>query len=498
MKITAATMNVLGLLMLFLGSSQGQRIRGSLKGTQQKLPQQQHTSQPEQQQPEINAQRKLANTDTDHGEEETETAATAAPSMAPSVSLAPSQAPTNRPTRSHSSVELMLIQNNYTVWGGIEFYTAEDSYWNKALQFVEATDDSNSFPDWRTAQRYALACIFYSTNGVSTDYTNSLFSAAMHGFTFDWLHTWQLTNPAHQDDECSWYGVVCNANNEVTELNLKANWLTGSFPAETKILASSLEVLDLEFNLLSNRDTEQLWWIAYLNNLRVFNIGKTGFEFDEGLPVELKNLTKLTDLVIYSTFFSGPIDDSVFDDMESLVYLDMGALDLEGPLPASLQTLSNLTYAYLDYAGFSGNLTEFIGDGTGFESIKELWMDSNDIDGPIPTEIGGLTSLQSLSITECDLEGSIPTEIGSLSNMKQMWLYDNQLTGDFPTEIGGLLDLKIFKAHSNDLGGTMPIEICTRRYYNVLDDLTADCDNGEVTCAHTNANDCCSCCGPNC
>ena len=99
-----------------------------------------------------------------------------APSMKPTTSLAPSSTPSisaqpsASPTRIVSDMELMLRTNHPEVFETEEKQTFsehdESSNWMKALRYVEET--STDMEDWRIAQRYALASIFYATNGVET------------------------------------------------------------------------------------------------------------------------------------------------------------------------------------------------------------------------------------------------------------------------------------------------------------------------------------------
>ena len=119
-----------------------------------------------------------------------------------------------------------------------------------------------------------------------------------------------------------------------------------------------------------------------------------------------------------------------------------------------------------------------------------LWLDSNRIEGTIPTEIGLLTDLASVSMSNCTLAGTIPTEIGNLKDLRRLWLFDNNLTGQIPTQLSGL-PLEIFEGHKNKLTGNMPQGLCSvigKSDYKYKA-LTSDC-NGEVTCDDS----CCTTC----
>mmetsp|Transcript_8036 Transcript_8036/g.17942 ORF Transcript_8036/g.17942 Transcript_8036/m.17942 type:complete len:515 (-) Transcript_8036:136-1680(-) len=495
-------------LLLLVGPSEGRRIRGgSLLKTKGDDAETTTTL--------FSKLRRQLNSDSGNGAEEGATPAPSSPptaqpttspttstdapstSGAPTLSDAPtaipSPQPTDTPTAAWSTVRTALVNGNYTLWDGIEFTAGQESYWVKALEFLEATSDG--MPDWRIGQRYALACIFYATNGVATPITDSYF---WPGFTFDWLQKWLLEDSytlAQRREECDWHGVVCDANGVVTELNLNQNYLTGTFPKETVILAPSLKILNLERNtLLSNRGKDETWFLGQLTQLTLLNLAETSFEYDMGLPPALEHLVNLEYLIASETLFSGPIDDYIFANMNSLQSLDLQVNNFEGDLPMTLKNLP-LKYVYLGATSLNGDLSTFIGDGSQFAELQELWLDGNDITGPIPTQLGGITTLKSLSLTSNELDGQIPSELAALTNMAQMFFYRNKLTGAIPTEIASLTKLETFMVHENDLTGAMPNGMCKPQGGGTFERLTADCHE-EVSCYFGNsANNCCTCCG---
>ena len=60
------------------------------------------------------------------------------------------------------------------------------------------------------------------------------------------------------------------------------------------------------------------------------------------------------------------------------------------------------------------------------------------------------------------LTGSIPPEIGNLTNLTHLYLRDNQLTGIIPPEIGNLTNLILLSLINNQLTGLIPDEICNQ------------------------------------
>ena len=106
--------------------------------------------------------------------------------------------------------------------------------------------------------------------------------------------------------------------------------------------------------------------------------------------------------------------------------------NLTGPIPAEL-----------------GNLT----------SLTGLSLDFNQLSGPIPAELGNLTSLTSLGLKSNNLTGSIPAELGNLTYLTRLFLDFNQLSGPIPAELGNLAALHSLRLDFNQLSGLVPLPV---------------------------------------
>ena len=114
-----------------------------------------------------------------------------------------------------------------------------------------------------------------------------------------------------------------------------------------------------------------------------------------------------------------------------VVGLQLRFNELTGPIPAELGNLSSLT---------------------GLDLV------ANELTGPIPAELGNLTNLESMELSSNELAG-IPPELGNLSSLTQLWLGDNELTGPIPAELGNLTNLETLYLSANDLTGPIPAEL---------------------------------------
>lgn len=116
----------------------------------------------------------------------------------------------------------------------------------------------------------------------------------------------------------------------------------------------------------------------------------------------------------------------------------------------------HVTGIYLDINELSGPLPAQLGSLSGLRSLY-LW--NNRISGVIPSEIGSLLDLEGLDLGSNELTGGIPSAIGGLSKLKDCNLDFNRLTGAIPAEIGNLVDLEYLLLNSNKLSGTIPVQM---------------------------------------
>ncbi|MEM7127847.1 MAG: leucine-rich repeat domain-containing protein [Chloroflexota bacterium] len=91
--------------------------------------------------------------------------------------------------------------------------------------------------------------------------------------------------------------------------------------------------------------------------------------------------------------------------------------------------------------------------------VTKLDLQSNQLSGTIPAEVGNLSVLEELLLFNNQLSGEIPVELGNLSALQQLWLAVNQLTGPIPTELGNLTNLVALRLEYNGLNETMPTSL---------------------------------------
>lgn len=105
-----------------------------------------------------------------------------------------------------------------------------------AFRWLQSSVNAQISSDDQLLQRYALASLFYATQG------------SQWKSTVSWLS---------EEDECLWYttsdaGVLCDSKGRLTEINLESNNLQGTLPMEIGLLADSLGTFHIQRSLRSS------------------------------------------------------------------------------------------------------------------------------------------------------------------------------------------------------------------------------------------------------
>ena len=96
-----------------------------------------------------------------------------------------------------------------------------------------------------------------------------------------------------------------------------------------------------------------------------------------------------------------------------------------------------------------GPLDEWYGVGADADGrVETLHLGYNDLSGPIPPEMGGLSNLEWLHLYSNSLSGPIPPELGDLSELLRLHMHNNaDLEGELPSSFSKLTSLEDFLAH---------------------------------------------------
>ena len=136
--------------------------------------------------------------------------------------------------------------------------------------------------------------------------------------------------------------------------------------------------------------------------------------------------------------------------------LSLNSNQLTGSIPIELGSLANLTVLSLWSNQLSGPIPAKLGN---LANLTYLHLGYNQLTGSIPAELGDLTNLTRLGLHNNQISGAIPTELGNLANLQFLALANNPLTGSIPAELGNLVNLTGLYFYSNQLSGSIPTEL---------------------------------------
>ena len=163
----------------------------------------------------------------------------------------------------------VLIEAVYV--GATDFpFNNEDTAENMALKWLTTDDDLHLCPDSNNLfQRFFMAALYFHLGGETwSDCTVQECSGNLF---------------LSEVPECTWNGIVCNADGAIKEIHLNGRNVTGSLPDEIGLL-DSLEVIAMDDNQLSGK-----------------------------IPESLGSLSKLTVVDLDNNSLTGPIPESLFN-----------------------------------------------------------------------------------------------------------------------------------------------------------------------------------------
>ncbi len=335
----------------------------------------------------------------------------------------------------------------------------------------------------------------------------------------NWTNPWNLFEPMSEwngivltADGCGVRSLSLSNNNLIGTipaslgslaslfyLDLSRNQLSGDIPIELGNLGS-LGTLDLEHNELNGSIPVELG-----NLSSMYYLALSGNQLSGSIPPELGSLTALTDLYLYANQLNASIPAEL-GNLSNLNYLWLHNNQLSGCYPQDLCNLNLNSYNFTgnaelpsggsnqSFADFcAGNITCnsscLASDSLALVALYNSsngpnWTNTWDLSQPVSTWYGVSLSLDACNVVELNIQsnqlsGSLPSELGNLTELTYLNLQANQLSGTIPMEIGSLSKLTLLNFASNQLSGTIPIEISNLSNLNVLE-LSANQLSGTI------------------
>jgi Leucine-rich repeat (LRR) protein len=267
-----------------------------------------------------------------------------------------------------------------------------------------------------------------------------------HGLTASWRNS---------TDCCTWEGITCNTNREVTEVSLASRGLEGHISPSLGSL-KGMQRLNLSGNSLSGSLQFGLMFSSSIVSVDVsFNrLGGDLLELPASIPRH-----PLQVLNISSNFFTGSFPSTTWEKTNNLIALSASNNSFTGQMPSSY-CISAPLLAFLDlsYNQFSGHIPPGLGKCSALIVLK---AGHNKMTGILPDELFNATSLEYLSLSNNGLEGTLDAEhIFKLKNLVFLDLAMTGLSGKIPDSIGQLKKLEELHLEHNNMSGVLPTSLC--------------------------------------
>ncbi|KAM3324829.1 hypothetical protein P3S67_005981 [Capsicum chacoense] len=278
----------------------------------------------------------------------------------------------------------------------------------------------------------------------------------------------------HIKDCCSWNGFHCDKiMGQVIELDLRCSGLQGKFHTNSSLFQlSNLKRLALSYNdffgsLISPKFNE-------LSSLMLLDLSDSGFR---GLiPAEISHLSKLQDLRIWTVdpygLRLGPYNfELLLKNLMQLRELYLDSVNISSTIPLSLS--SYLTTLWLPGAELREALPERVFD---LSNLETLSLSFNSLTGPIPSNLQGpipkslldLQGLYALSISQNNLSGQIASTVCNLNSLTVLDLGSNILNGTIPQCLGEMNVLQVLDLNNNHLSGTINTTFTTENRLRII------------------------------
>ncbi|WZY93181.1 hypothetical protein YC2023_065510 [Brassica napus] len=168
-------------------------------------------------------------------------------------------------------------------------------------------------------------------------------------------------------------------------------------------------------------------------------------------PPEFGNLTRLLEIDLSRNYLNGTIPMTL--SRTPLEILSVTGNRLSGPIPPQLGDVTTLTNLLLSANNFTGQLPQPL---INLKNLTNFRIDGNSLSGKIPEFIGNWTQLDRLDLQGTSMSGPIPASISNLRNLTELRITDlNGPAFDFP-DLRNLINIKRLVLRNCLIRGRIP------------------------------------------
>ena len=164
---------------------------------------------------------------------------------------------------------------------------------------------------------------------------------------------------------------------------------------------------------------------------------------------------------------AGMLPEGESFNLPYLIVLDLSKqIGLEGTLPSSWSTMSQLTDILLAGTSISGTLPP---EWSNMASLSNLLLSNTRIHGALPPEWGSMPQLKDLFLHSTNIGSILPAAWSNMSQLSVLDLGKTSIGGTLPPEWAAMESLTMIELSESVVEGTLPPEWSTMRHLKILD-----------------------------
>jgi len=251
-------------------------------------------------------------------------------------------------------------------------------------------------------ERESLEAIYNATNG--------------HNWTNN--DGWRNETLGH----CQWYGISCNADSLVTDIDLRDNNLAGRFPVYTRYVNSNGNPV------LINEWQHSKYGLANLYKLQTLNLAENKLtDMIEYRP--LYNLRHLSYWDVAGNQLSGVLDAQVAPSLKYADFSNNGFTSMRRFVQYKVSSLQSLRFCDSSNNAIQQDAAEILENIP--PNIEHFLASSNQIYGKLLASLDNLPKLRLLNISSNALSGDLPGFMESFATLQELDVSNQKNDGGF-------------------------------------------------------------------
>ncbi|KAI3809620.1 hypothetical protein L1987_19216 [Smallanthus sonchifolius] len=219
--------------------------------------------------------------------------------------------------------------------------------------------------------------------------------------------------------------------------NVASDSCSRGFGLNDTVYSIKAEAMEFGSNVTCNCTTT----VCHISSIQLKGLNLTGV-----LPEEFVNLTFLTEIDLSRNYINGTIP-SIFGQLRVSILSLLGNR-LSGPIPEEIGDISTLEDLVIEDNLLGGPLPQSLGR---LSRLRRFLASANNFTGTIPESYGRLTNLDNFRIDGSSLSGRIPDVIGNWTNLIRLDLQGTSMEGPIPSTISLLT--RLVELRITDLAG---------------------------------------------